>query len=455
MDCDLLVKNGRVVSAEGIDAADVAVKDGRVAALLAPHVRDGVRAAQVLDAEGRLVMPGAIDVHAHLNDPGFTWREDFAHGTVAAAAGGVTTVVDMPLQNEPALTDAAIFARKFEAVRDEALVDYAFWGGLTGDNLDEMRALHDAGVTAFKVFLGPVSPDYRTLTLGVVREALEVASSFGGLVGFHAEDYSIIRHEEERAVREGRTGRIDFLRSRPVEAERIAVAGVIELARATGARVHICHVSHPRVAELIRGAQAEGLPVTAETCTHYLVFDETDVRERGMLFKCAPPLRDAAAREALWDYVVDGTLACVASDHSPCAPREKDEGEGAFKAWGGISGIQSLMSVFFDRAVHRRGLSPSLVAARLSEGPARIFGLWERKGAVRPGADADLVILDPDREWRITEDSLQYLNRISAFVGLEGRGIPETVLVRGQVVWSGGAVRVSPGYGELVRRRTP
>ena len=256
MDCDLLVKNGRVVTAEGVDTADVAVKDGRVAALLAPHVREGVRAARVLDAEGKLVLPGAIDVHAHLNDPGFTWREDFAHGTAAAAAGGVTTVVDMPLQNEPALTDAAIFARKFEAVRDEALVDYAFWGGLTGDNLDKMRALHDAGVTAFKVFLGPVSPDYRTLTLGVVREALEVASSFGGLVGFHAEDYSIIRHEEERAVREGRTGRIDFLRSRPVEAERIAIAGVIELARATGARVHICHVSHPRVAELIRGAQA-------------------------------------------------------------------------------------------------------------------------------------------------------------------------------------------------------
>ena len=176
-----------------------------------------------------------------------------------------------------------------------------------------------------------------------------------------------------------------------MEAERIAVAGVIELARATGARVHICHVSHPRVAELIRGAQAEGLPVTAETCTHYLVFDETDVLERGMLFKCAPSLWDAADREALWDYVVDGTLACVASDHSPCAPREKEEGEGVFKAWGGISGIQSLMSVFFDRAVHRRGLSPSLVAARLSEGPARIFGLWERKGAVRPGADADFI----------------------------------------------------------------
>lgn len=455
MDCDLLVKNGRVVTAEGIDAADVAVKDGRVAALLAPSVRDGVRAARTLDAQGKLVLPGAIDVHAHLNDPGFTWREDFSHGTAAAAAGGVTTVVDMPLQNEPALTDADIFARKHEAVRDKALVDYAFWGGLTGDNLGEMRALHDAGVTAFKVFLGPVSPDYRTLDLGAVREGLEIAASFGGLVGFHAEDYSIIRHEEARALRAGRTGRIDFLRSRPIEAERIATAGVIELSRATGARAHICHVSHPEVAELIRRAQEEGLSVSGETCTHYLVFGEEDVLEHGMLFKCAPPLRDEAAREALWDYVVDGTLACVASDHSPCAPREKDESEGAFKAWGGISGIQSLMAVFFDRAVNRRGLCPSLVAARLSEGPARIFGLWGRKGAIRVGADADLVIFDPDREWRITEDSLQYLNKISAFVGLEGRGAPETTLVRGRVVWSDGAARAPLGYGELVRRRTP
>lgn len=454
MNCDLLVKNGRVVTAEGVDAADVVVKDGRVAALLSPCAREDVRADRVLDAAGKLVLPGAIDVHAHLNDPGFTWREDFAHGTAAAAAGGVTTVVDMPLQNEPALTDAAIFARKHEAVREKALVDYAFWGGLTGDNLDRMHELHEAGVTSFKVFLGPVSSDYRTLNLGVVREALEIAASFGGLLGFHAEDYSIIRHEEGRAIRAGRTGRPDFLRSRPVDAERIATAGVIELARATGARVHICHVSHPEVAELIRQARAEGLSVTGETCTHYLVFGEDEVLERGMLFKCAPPLRDAVARERLWDYVVDGTLACVASDHSPCAPQEKDESEGAFKAWGGISGIQSLMAVFFDRAVHRRGLSPSLVAARLSEGPARIFGLWGRKGAIRVGSDADLVILDPDREWRITEESLQYLNRISAFVGLEGKGMPETTVVRGRIVWSDGAVRAPFGYGQLIRRQS-
>ncbi|NLL36292.1 MAG: allantoinase AllB [Fretibacterium sp.] len=455
MDCDILVKNGRVVTAKGVDTADVAVKDGRVIALLAPSAQGSVRADQVLDAKGKFVLPGAIDVHAHLNDPGFTWREDFAHGTTAAAAGGVTTVVDMPLQNEPALTDADIFARKHEAVREKALVDYAFWGGLTGDNLDKMRELHDAGVTAFKVFLGPVSPDYRTLNLGVVREGLEIAASFGGLVGFHAEDYAIIHHEEERAARAGRTERIDFLRSRPVVAEKIATADVIELSRATGARVHICHVSHPEVAELIRQARNEGLSVSGETCTHYLVFDEDDVLERGMIFKCAPPLRDAVAREALWDYVVDGTLVCVASDHSPCAPREKDESEGALKAWGGISGIQSLMAVFFDQAVHRRGLCPSLVAARLSEGPARIFGLRGRKGSIRVGADADLVILDPDREWRITEDSLRYLNKISAFVGLEGRGMPETTLVRGRVVWSDGEAQAPLGYGELVKRHSP
>jgi allantoinase len=301
-----------------------------------------------------------------------------------------------------------------------------------------MRELRDAGVVAFKIFIGPVSADYRSLDMGTIREILREAASLDALVGFHAEDYSIIKHEEARAQGEGRTGRLDFLRSRPLSAELIAAENVIELARETGARVHICHVSHPDVAERIRRAQTEGLPVSAETCTHYLVFSEDDYLQKGALYKCAPPLRDREARERLWNYVIDGTLQCVASDHSPCAPREKDEKNGAFEAWGGISGIQTTMQILYDAAVRQRRLSPALLARCLSEGPARAFGLYGRKGAVEVGFDADLVVFDPEREWEITSDSLLYLNRMSAFVGLKGTGLPTATFVRGELAWKDG-----------------
>jgi allantoinase len=376
-----------------------------------------------------------VDVHVHLNDPGFTWREDFEHGTLAAAAGGVTTVLDMPLQNEPALTGAPLFRAKHEAVRGKALVNYGFWGGLVHDVPDKMEELRDAGVVAFKIFIGPVSSDYRSLRMGAVREALRKAASLGVVVGFHAEDFSIVKYEEARAQKEGRQGRLDFLRSRPLSAELIAVENVIELIRETGARAHICHVSHPQVAERIRQARSKGFPLSAETCTHYLVFSEDDFLRGGMLFKCAPPLRDRNSMERLWDYVADGTLQCVASDHSPCALREKDEKNGAFAAWGGISGIQTTMQVLYDSAVGKRRLSPKLLARRLSEGPARVFGLYGRKGAIEVGFDADIVVFDPEREWEITPDSLFYLNKISAFVGLKGKGRPVMTFVRGEPVF--------------------
>jgi allantoinase len=454
---DLLVQNGNVVGTDEIFEGNIYVRGDKIAAVTGKDVVWEAR--EVKDASGKLVFPGMIDVHAHLNDPGYTWREDFEHGTAAAAAGGVTTIIDMPLQNEPALTDASIFRAKHEAVKGKALVNYAFWGGLTGAP-DRRQELHDAGVVAFKVFMGPVSPDYRSLDLGTIRDVLARAASLEALVGFHAEDFSIIKYEEARAREEGRAGRGDFLRSRPPAAEVIAVENVIALARETGARAHICHVSHPDAAERVRRAQAEGLPISAETCTHYLVYTEDDFLREGALFKCAPPLREKSAAQSLWSYVIDGTLGCVASDHSPCALREKEEklreneknGEnGIFGAWGGISGIQTTMQVFYHRAVCQRRLSPTLLSARLTQGPAKIFGLSGRKGAIEVGFDADFVIFDPEREWEITPDSLLYLNKISAFAGLKGKGRPVATFVGGEQVFSdrAGPEKNSFGHGRL------
>lgn len=442
---DLLVENGHIVTPERIIKAHVGILNGRVAGISDVDAE----ARERVDATGKLILPGAIDTHAHLNDPGFTWREDFPHGSAAAALGGVTTIVDMPLQNEPALTTAAVFAAKRKALEGRSVVDYAFWGGLVDNNLDDLAGLDEAGVVAFKAFVGPVSPDYSSVNMGHIRQALQRIRAFDGLGGFHCEDYSIIKAEEARVKSEGRDTRQGFLDSRPLMAEFMATRNIIDLARETGARVHICHVSHPAVAQLIREARQEGLPVTGETCTHYLTFCEDDLLERGTIFKCAPPLRSAADREALWPYVLDGTLACLGSDHSPCREDEKDEkAHGTLGAWGGISGIQQLMPVLFDQGVHRRGLSPTFLA-QASAAAADAFSLSPRKGRLDIGADADLVVLDPEAPWTITPDSLQYLNTISAFVGLSGKGMPVCTVVRGTIVARDGTI-VRNGHGQLI-----
>lgn len=446
---DIIIKNGRIVTRDRVYPGDVCIREGKIAAILAPG--SGVGAGEVLDAAGKLVLPGAIDTHAHLNDPGFTWREDFDHGTAAAALGGVTTVIDMPLQNQPAMSSVGVMDKKREIVGPKAHVDFCLWGAMLEDNLDHLLPLAEAGVVAFKCFLGPVSPDYDTLTLGQARQVLLRLRGTGLRAGFHCEDASVIRACE--AARPGET-RQDFLDSRPVSAEVVAVQGVIALARELAVPVHICHVSHPEAAQAIREAQRQGVDVTAETCPHYLIFSEEELLNRGVLFKCAPPLRPAAARDRLWDYLADGTISCVCSDHSPCAPEEKEEERlGVFGAWTGMSGIQFLLVTTFDQMVHCRGWSPSAVVRVLSEGPAKAFGIWDRKGSVEVGKDADLVLLDPDRPWRITEDSIRQLNRLSPFVGLAGKGAPAATLVRGKLVAREGQVCGPKGWGRLVRRQ--
>ena len=448
---DVLIKNGKVVTSEDILEANVAVKDGKIAAVSAWG--EEPEAKEVIDAAGKYVFPGAIDSHAHLNDPGYNWREDYAHGTAAAAVGGLTTIVDMPLQNEPAMTDGKIMDAKEAHVSPNAYVDYCFWGGLTDYNFDSLKELDEKGCVAFKSFIGPVSPDYVSLSYGQAREALQIIKSFDGRAGFHCEDYSIIKWEEARAKKEGRNTWRDFLDSRPVVSELIATQAIIDLARDTGCKVHICHVSHPDVAEAIAQAQAEGIDVTAETCSHYLCMTEDDVLEKGPICKCAPPLRTADAVEEMWEYVDAGVLSCVGSDHSPCADYEKNDPDNVFDVWGGISGIQNVMQVVYTEGVVKRGYDPTLLARALSEGPAKAFGIYGKKGAIQVGFDADLVILDPDKEWEITPESLYYVNKISAFVGMKGKGLPVCTLVRGKVVAKDcKPVEEMKGYGELVKK---
>lgn len=453
---DILIKNGKIVTAEGISEGNIAVNGEKIAAVLSPDIEP--EAEKVIDAKGKYVFPGAIDTHAHLNDPGYEWREDYEHGTAAAALGGYTTVIDMPLQNEPAMTNAELFDRKEEKVSQEAYSDYCFWGGLIPDNFKDLKGLDEKGCVAFKSFIGPVSPDYSPLNYGQVYEAMQIIREFDGRAGFHCEDFSMIKHLEKLQKAKDPNSWQCFLDSRPVAAEMVATDAVIEIAKATGCKAHICHVSSPDVAQKIKEAQDAGYDITAETCTHYLSMTDQDVLEKGPLYKCAPPLRSQEEVDRLWIYVENGTFSGIASDHSPCSYDEKyneilgTKIENVFDVWGGCSGIQSGFQVSYYEGCVKRGLCPSVLASAMAKKPAQAFGIYGKKGDLKPGFDADILIVDPEKEWEITEDSLLYVNKMSAFVGMKGKGLPVLTMIRGNVVAQDGKITAEKGIGRLVKR---
>lgn len=451
---DILIKNGKLVRSDGISDANIVINGEKIAGVLSKGIEP--EAKKVIDAQGKYVFPGAIDTHTHFNDPGYNWREDFEHGTAAAALGGYTTIIDMPLQNEPSMTNAKAFDIKMEKVAPNAYTDFCFWGGLVEDNFGDLKELDDKGCVSFKSFIGPVSPDYSSLSYGQINEAMEIIAKLDGRAGFHAEDYSVIKWQEARMKKEGRNDWRAFLDSRPLVAEIIAVLSVIEIARTTGCKAHIVHVSHPEVVRRIMEAQEEGIDITFETCTHYLSMTEDDVIENGALFKCAPPLRTKADLEEMWEYFKMGVFAGIGSDHSPCTYDEKfnvilgNKIETVFDAWGGISGVQSAMQVVFSEGVVKRGVCPTAIVKNMAEKPAKAFGIYGRKGDIREGFDADIIIVDPEKEWEITADSLLYINKISAFVGMKGKGIPVMTMVRGNVVAQDGKIIANKGVGTFI-----
>lgn len=453
---DTLIIDGKIVTENQVMEGEIAIREGKIAAILPPGERPD--AETVIDAGGNYCFPGAIDTHAHLNEPGYEWREDYAHGTRAAAVGGYTTVMDMPLQNEPAMTSAELFERKHQLVGGSAYVDYCFWGGLVPDNLNKLEEMNRKGCIGFKAFIGPVSPDYQTMNYGQAYEAMEIIERFGGRAGFHCEDYSIIKWQEERMKRGKQPGWREFLKSRPVIAELIATVDIIELAKATGCGVHICHVSSPDAAQRIKEAQRAGYDITAETCAHYLSMTEEDVFRDGPIFKCAPPLRSAGEVERLWGYVEDGTFSGIASDHSPCTYEEKfqkiqgKEIQTVFDVWGGISGIQNCFQTAFYEGCVKRGINPCALARAMAVKPAKAFGIYGRKGDIKEGFDADLVIVDPKRQWKIHRESLEYVNKLSAFVGREGTGLPVLTMIRGRVVAQDLKCVGEKGYGRLITK---
>lgn len=444
---DLIIRNGTLVTPTGLNRADLAIADERIAAI-APEI--GGTSADEIDAAGLHVFPGPIDAHVHFNEPGRTEWEGFASGTRALAAGGATAFVEMPLNAHPPTIDAAAFDKKHEAACRSSLVDFALWGGLVPGNLDRLDELAERGVAGFKAFMSnsgiddfPAADDL-TLYEGMVR-----AARLGRIVAVHAESDAITGGLARRAVAEGRTTPRDYLASRPVVAELEAITRAISFAKETGCALHVVHVSTGRGVLLVAAARERGVNVSCETCPHYLVLTEDDVEALGAVAKCAPPLRTRAEQEQLWRLLADGTLPMVASDHSPAPPDLKTSTD-FFQVWGGISGCQSTLQLLVTEGYGARGLPLERIAAVTTEYPARRFGLWPAKGQLAVGADADLALVDLAHSSVVRPDDLLYRHRHSPYVGRTLRGRVARTLVRGTTVYLDGKI-VSAPIGRLLR----
>ena len=423
---ELLIRAPRAITAAGEVARCIGVSEGRIAAI-EPY-DSGLAAERTVDlGEDVVLLPGLVDTHVHVNEPGRTEWEGFATATRAAAAGGVTTILDMPLNSIPPTVDIAALAAKQKAAEGQVWIDVGFWGGAIPGNLGDLRSLHDAGVFGFKCFLLHSGvPEFPHLRPDELEKYLEVLRGFGALTIVHAENDAAI----ERAPSPHGEKYAGFLRSRPRGAENVAVAQVIEAARWTGARVHVLHLSSSDAIPMLRSARRDGVSITAETCPHYLVFTAEEVPDGSTQYKCCPPIREADNRELLWRALADGVLDCVVSDHSPSTVELKRLDTGDFGvAWGGISGLQVGLPAVWTEA-RRRGHGLTDVVRWMAERPAALAGL-RRKGHNALGYDADFAVFAPDDAFVVDPAKLHHKNPITPYAGRALAGVVRATYLRG------------------------
>ncbi len=427
---DLVVRARRVISGSGERAAAVAVAGGRVVAVTDLDAPAGesnldLAAARVVElADDEVLLPGVVDTHVHVNEPGRTEWEGFATATRAAAAGGTTTLLDMPLNSLPSTTSLEALRVKQEAATGQCAIDVGFWGGAVPSNVGQLKPMWDAGVYGFKCFMGPSGvEEFPHLNAEELHAHLTEIASFDGLMICHAEDPALITDPDGASYR-------GFVASHPAECEVTSVATVIEAARRTGARVHILHLATAKAIPQIVAARAEGVRITAETCPHYLTFAAEEIADGSTQFKCCPPIRDAAEREALWQALIAGDIDYVASDHSPCTTDLKRLDLGDFGiAWGGIASVQLVLTAVWTGA-RARGATLSDVVSWLCEKPSDNVGLTG-KGRIEPGYDADFVVFAPDRATTVDVATLQHKNPVTPYHGRELYGQVRATYLRG------------------------
>jgi len=426
---DLVFRAPRVVTAAGEVSRCVGVRDGRVAAI--EPLEAELSGEQTIALPGsEVLLPGLVDTHVHVNEPGRTEWEGFATATRAAAAGGITTLLDMPLNSIPPTVDVAALEVKRKAAAGQVYVDVGFWGGAVPGRIGDLRGLHDGGVFGFKCFLLHSGVDeFPHLTAEELDQYLQVLSAFPALMLVHAEDSQSV----QRAPSAHGERYADFLRSRPRGSENVAIAHVIESARWTGARVHVLHLSSSDALPMLRSARRDGVQISVETCPHYLTFDAEAIRDGATEFKCCPPIREAENREQLWRGLADGVIDLVVSDHSPCPPELKRFDIGDFGvAWGGIASLQLSLSAVWTAAC-ARGRTLVDVVRWMAERPADIVGL-RRKGRIALGGDADFCVFAPDEAFIVDPDRLYHRHPVTPYADRPLAGVVRSTWLRGHEV---------------------
>jgi allantoinase len=430
---DLVIKAQRVLTGTTFSPATVVVSDGLISAVESVESAHAARGVVELAAD-EVLIPGLVDTHVHVNEPGRTEWEGFATATRAAAAGGITTIVDMPLNSVPPTIDPAALDGKRRAAGDQAHVDVGFWGGAVPASLGGLRALHDAGVCGFKCFLLDSGvAEFPPLDAEQLVAAMREIAAFDGLLIVHAEDgHMIAAAAGGPSVRHSRTYR-DFLRSRPPESEDVAIGHVVDAARQTGARAHIVHLSSGGAVERLVRARNDGVRVSVETCPHYLTLTAEEVPDGDTRFKCCPPIRGLRNQDLLWQALADGVVDIIVSDHSPSPPalKQLDTGD-FFAAWGGVSSLQLSLPVVWTQA-RRRGEDLARVVGWMSTGPAELAGL-ATKGRIQPGHDADLVVFAPDEGFVVDPATLQHRHPLTPYAGKELTGVVRRTYLRGEPV---------------------
>jgi allantoinase len=441
---DLIIRNGTLITPDGEMRADLGVADGKIVSL-----GDGGSAREEIDASGLHLFPGVIDSHVHFNEPGRADWEGVATGSRALAAGGGTLFFDMPLNAHPPTCDARSFDEKLIAMEEKSVTDFALWGGLVPENLDQLESLARRGVIGFKAFMSNSGiEDFSCVDNATLKEGMQRAAALGKLVAVHAESDAITTRLAAKALAENKISVRDYLDSRPIHAELEAIHRAIEMARETKCPLHIVHVSSGAGVALIASAQGQGVDVTAETCPHYLTLTEQDAETIGALAKCAPPLRTKSAQDVLWRYLENGYVHTIGSDHSPSPPDIK-RNYNFFKVWGGISGVQHTLPLMLTEGRVNRGIALPFIARLLSTNVASRFQI-PNKGSLAIGFDADLALVDLKQTFAVAKEDLFYRHPQSPYIGRALTGRVVQTILRGKTIFKDGKI-VSTSAGRLVK----
>ncbi len=444
---DLIIRGPSVVLPDTIAPRSIHIRNGRIVSITDLDLHSTLDCDVIEADEGSVIMPGLVDTHVHINSPGRTEWEGFQTATTAAAAGGVTTLVDMPLNSIPPTTTLPGFTTKLETAANNCFVDVGFWGGVVPGNTGELARMFEAGVVGFKCFLVPSGVDeFPHVTENDLREAMPELTRLDAMLIVHAELPGPIKTEIDRAE-----SYESFLKSRPRAAENEAVALMVRLSREFGTRVHIVHLSSADAVPLLRSAQAEGVKISAETCPHYLHFAAEAIADGATEFKCCPPIRERENRELLWEGLADGTIEFIVSDHSPCPGEMKLRESGDFmQAWGGIASLQLRLPVIWTEA-RRRGFSLVDVTRWLCANPAAQVSLQSRKGAIAVGNDADIVIWNPDQQFVVDATALHHRHKITPYDGETLSGVVQKTFLRGRKIYDDGGLLGEP-HGMLLKK---